>query len=92
MLRHENLIKILVWLFIAFNRNQDPIQRKEYVKIHDDVLDAGGDVKIFSSMHVSGERKSASFAFNSQLITNFVLRTSSAHWHRCNPPLSYART
>lgn len=41
----------------SFNRNQDPIQRKEYVKIHDDVLDAGGDVKIFSSMHVSGERK-----------------------------------
>jgi protein pelota len=37
-------------------RNQDPIQRKEYVKMHDDVLEAGGDVKIFSSMHVSGEQ------------------------------------
>jgi len=37
-------------------RNQDPIQRKEYVKLHDDVIDAGGDVKIFSSMHVSGEQ------------------------------------
>ncbi|CAG9797710.1 unnamed protein product [Chironomus riparius] len=37
-------------------RNQDPIQRKEYVKMHDDVLEAGGDVKVFSSMHVSGEQ------------------------------------
>lgn len=37
-------------------RNQDPIQRKEFVKMHDDVVDAGGDVKIFSSMHVSGEQ------------------------------------
>jgi hypothetical protein len=25
--------------------------------MHDDVIDAGGEVKIFSSMHVSGERK-----------------------------------
>lgn len=33
------------------------MQRKEYVRMHDDVIDAGGDVKIFSSMHVSGERK-----------------------------------
>ena len=43
--------------FLIYYRNQDPIQRKEYVKMHDDVLEAGGDVKIFSSMHVSGERK-----------------------------------
>lgn len=43
--------------FFSICSNQDPIQRKEYVKIHDDVIDAGGDVKIFSSMHVSGERK-----------------------------------
>lgn len=25
--------------------------------MHDDVIEAGGDVKIFSSMHVSGERE-----------------------------------
>lgn len=37
-------------------RNPDLIQRKEYVKMHDDVLDSGGDVKIFSSLHVSGEQ------------------------------------
>lgn len=31
--------------------------RKEYIHIVDSVRDYGGDVKIFSSMHVSGERK-----------------------------------
>lgn len=55
MLRHENLISESCCL--SFRRNQDLAQRKEYVKMHDDVLDAGGDVRIFSSMHVSGERK-----------------------------------
>lgn len=39
------------------HRNQDPKQRKEYVRMHDEVMESGGDVKIFSSMHVSGERK-----------------------------------
>ena len=55
MLRHEKQIKIS--FSSPNNRNQDPKQRKVYVKMHDDVIDAGGDVKIFSSMHVSGERK-----------------------------------
>lgn len=55
MLRHENLISESCCL--SFHRTQDLAQRKEYVKMHDDVLDAGGDVRIFSSMHVSGERK-----------------------------------
>lgn len=31
--------------------------RKEYVNIVDTVRESGGEVKIFSSMHVSGERK-----------------------------------
>ena len=42
---------------MCYCRNQNPIERKEYVKMHDDVIDAGGEVKIFSSLHVSGERK-----------------------------------
>jgi hypothetical protein len=29
--------------------------------MHDDVIEAGGDVRIFSSMHVSGERKFEEF-------------------------------
>lgn len=52
---HENLIKQIPSLLNC--RNQDLKQRKVYVKLHDDVTDAGGDVRIFSSMHVSGERK-----------------------------------
>lgn len=30
--------------------------RKEYVRLVEDVREAGGEVKIFSSMHISGER------------------------------------
>lgn len=56
MSQHENLIRKLVLLSSSY-RNQDLAQRKEYVKIHDDVVDAGGEVRIFSSLHVSGERK-----------------------------------
>lgn len=52
---HENLIKQISPHLDC--RNQDLKQRKVYVKLYDDVTDAGGDVKIFSSMHVSGERK-----------------------------------
>ncbi|CAO1312339.1 unnamed protein product [Diamesa serratosioi] len=37
-------------------RNQDIAQRKEYVKLVDDTRAAGGEVRIFSSMHVSGEQ------------------------------------
>lgn len=32
-------------------------ERKRYVALVDDVKEAGGDVKVFSSLHVSGERK-----------------------------------
>uniref|UniRef100_A0A336LUU1 Protein pelota homolog n=1 Tax=Culicoides sonorensis TaxID=179676 RepID=A0A336LUU1_CULSO len=37
-------------------RCQDVNVRKEYVALVDSVRDSGGDVKIFSSMHVSGEQ------------------------------------
>ncbi|CAD0196905.1 unnamed protein product [Chrysodeixis includens] len=37
-------------------RCQDILQRKEYVALVDSVRDNGGDVRIFSSMHVSGEQ------------------------------------
>lgn len=39
-------------------RVQDVKLRKRYVNLVDSVREFGGDVKIFSSMHVSGERKS----------------------------------
>uniref|UniRef100_A0A1L8DS72 Protein pelota homolog n=2 Tax=Nyssomyia neivai TaxID=330878 RepID=A0A1L8DS72_9DIPT len=37
-------------------RCQDFNQRKEYVRLVDAVRDSGGEVKIFSSMHISGEQ------------------------------------
>jgi protein pelota len=37
-------------------RAQDVSERKKFVKLVDDVREYGGDVKIFSSMHVSGEQ------------------------------------
>ncbi|XP_055712976.1 protein pelota [Phlebotomus papatasi] len=37
-------------------RCQDFNQRKEYVRLVDAVRESGGEVKIFSSMHVSGEQ------------------------------------
>lgn len=37
-------------------RCQDVTQRKRFVDLVESVRDAGGDVKIFSSLHVSGEQ------------------------------------
>lgn len=37
-------------------RAQDVATRKRYVKLVDDVREFGGEVKIFSSMHISGEQ------------------------------------
>jgi protein pelota len=37
-------------------RAQDVVKRKKFVKLVDEVRGCGGDVKIFSSMHVSGEQ------------------------------------
>lgn len=42
--------------YVVF-RIQDVKLRKQYVALVDSVRECGGDVKIFSSMHVSGERK-----------------------------------
>ncbi|XP_046591515.1 protein pelota isoform X2 [Neodiprion lecontei] len=38
-------------------RCQDIVTRKQYVNLVDSVREFGGDVKIFSSMHVSGEQR-----------------------------------
>jgi protein pelota len=39
-------------------RSSDLNRRKTYVSLVDSVRENGGDVKIFSSLHVSGERES----------------------------------
>lgn len=46
----------MIILLIAC-RCQDINLRKEYVELVESIKDSGGDVKIFSSLHVSGERK-----------------------------------
>ena len=38
-------------------RSQDFNERQKFVKLVDSVKENGGDVKIFSSLHISGERK-----------------------------------
>lgn len=53
---HVRLIYKDLLLFFHYS-NQDIPQRKEYVKMVDDTRAAGGEARIFSSMHVSGERK-----------------------------------
>lgn len=37
-------------------RSQDFLKRKQYVVLVDSVRESGGDVKVFSSLHVSGEQ------------------------------------
>lgn len=44
-------------IIIIVCRCQDINLRKEYVELVESIKDSGGDVKIFSSLHVSGERK-----------------------------------
>lgn len=38
-------------------RNVDYLKRKHYIELVEKVREQGGDVKIFSSLHVSGERR-----------------------------------
>jgi stalled ribosome rescue protein Dom34 len=49
---HKNVSNLRKRLY----RCQDIALRKEYVNIVEAVKDSSGDVKIFSSMHISGER------------------------------------
>ena len=44
------------YFFLFFSAN-DVEKRRKFVTLVDSVRDNGGDVRIFSSLHVSGERK-----------------------------------
>lgn len=44
-------------------RNADVVTRQKYVNLVNSVKDSKGNVHIFSSMHVSGEREYLHFAF-----------------------------
>ena len=56
--------------FSRVRRSWDLDKRKRYVKLVDSVRDNGGDVKIFSSLHVSGERK-CTCTFRASLVNGF---------------------
>lgn len=53
-------------------RCQDITLRKEYVELVENVKDSGGDIKIFSSLHVSGERKFyVNYLYQTWCVRNF---------------------
>ena len=52
MITISMLMEMSDWLF----RNADLTTRRKYVDLTDSIKGNGGDVHIFSSMHVSGER------------------------------------
>ncbi|KAM7309954.1 protein pelota [Ixodes scapularis] len=54
-------------------RCQDVAQRKRYVALVDSVRDNGGDVKIFSSLHISGEREWSFAVLLGSLVLNGFL-------------------
>lgn len=46
-----------MFLTLIYNRCKDVAERKRYVALVDSVKESGGEVKLFSSLHISGERK-----------------------------------
>ena len=50
-------MRVSQWEMADMYRSADVATRKKYVALVDAVKEGGGEVKVFSSMHVSGERK-----------------------------------
>lgn len=74
-------------------RCRDVSQRKDYVKLVDSVREYGGDVKIFSSMHISGERKCFLLLYYQMLVNIgnvFVSRIGTVDWNCRDTKVSYA--
>lgn len=91
-------------ILLIICRCQDINLRKEYVELVESIKDSGGDVKIFSSLHVSGERKlNQLFKFqfilryfyilnnNNNNFNNIVYRIRSTYWNSSYITFSYAR-
>lgn len=67
-------------------RASDPVERKKYVALVEDVRDKGGEVLMFSSMHESGQR----LCFNTcpqeaHPIDVYLPRIKPDHWYRRDP-------
>ena len=52
-----------------FLRSADVPTRQRYVALVEGVKDGGGSVKVFSSLHVSGERKTSCISIGRETIT-----------------------
>lgn len=73
-------------------RCKDVSLRKEYVRIVDAVREYGGDVRIFSSLHVSGERK-CSFCCNCRKLSDQMFcRVGTVNWNSSDFTIPYAGT
>lgn len=74
-------------------RCDDPAERKKYVALVDSVRENCGDVKIFSSLHVSGERelsiKSQSYEMNHLTFLPFS-RVATIDRYSCNLTFPYS--
>ena len=65
-------------------RAGDPVVRKRYVSIVEDVREKRGEVLIFSSMHESGQRRYHTVAeLRLLMMAALAYRAQSNHWYRC---------
>jgi eRF1 domain 3 len=69
-------------------RAGDPVVRKRYVSLVEDVREKRGEVLIFSSMHESGQRRYHTIDEAHLLIIPLAHRAQSNYWHCCHPDFS----
>lgn len=71
---------------ILMDRNADVVTRQKYVNLVNSVKDSGGNVHIFSSMHVSGEREYMHFSNEWCFMfcrNNFlIIFSNEQNWHK----------
>lgn len=82
-------------------RSADISTRKKYIELVESVRAIGGKVLIFSSLHVSGERKLLGFLrkkfrivlnlFKGAKLSFFFNRTKSTYWSCSNIKLPFTR-
>ena len=78
-------------------RSQEIVERKKYVNIVDRVKENNGQVRIFSSLHVSGERMFRFLILSNHGENNLINfskptnRIASIDRHCCHTPVSDAR-
>ena len=79
----------------ALFRSRDLAERKKFVNIVDSVKENMGTVRIFSSLHISGERKTHFFHASPMNVINvaiFFIRIESAFRHCGDSALPHTGT